>query len=168
MPNPTPVISPTANPYAKFLDGRDPLTLIAATPAALDQLTRKLGATGLARPYAPGKWSAAQILCHLTDVEIAFAFRLRQALSEPNHTIQPFDQDTWSASYAQLDPHLALETFTALRNWNLVLIRRVSPDQMQKPVTHPERGQMTFATLVQTMAGHDQNHLRQLESIPAS
>jgi hypothetical protein len=36
---------------------------------------------------------------------------------------------------------------------------------MSKPVTHPERGQMTFQVLIETMAGHDLNHLKQFESI---
>ena len=36
---------------------------------------------------------------------------------------------------------------------------------MSKPVTHPERGTMTFQTLLETMAGHDLNHLQQLETL---
>jgi hypothetical protein len=32
-------------------------------------------------------------------------------------------------------------------------------------VTHPERGTMTFRTLVETMAGHDVNHVRQIQGM---
>ncbi len=32
-------------------------------------------------------------------------------------------------------------------------------------MTHPERGAMTFQTVVETMAGQDLNHLRQLKAI---
>jgi hypothetical protein len=32
-------------------------------------------------------------------------------------------------------------------------------------MTHPERGEMTFRTVVETMGGHDLNHLGQLERI---
>jgi len=32
-------------------------------------------------------------------------------------------------------------------------------------MTHPERGTMTFHTVVETMAGHDLNHLGQLHRI---
>jgi hypothetical protein len=32
-------------------------------------------------------------------------------------------------------------------------------------VTHPERGTMTFQTIVETMAGHDRNHIKQIEAI---
>ncbi len=48
-------------------------------------------------PPVLGKWSAAEIVSHLADCEIVFAFRLRQTLAEDNPTIQPFDQDKWAA-----------------------------------------------------------------------
>jgi hypothetical protein len=60
---------------------------------------------------------------------------------------------------------LAVATFAAVRSWNIVLIRSVRPADLAKPVTHPERGTMTFQTIVETMAGHDRNHIRQIEAI---
>jgi hypothetical protein len=157
----------TFNPYAKNLGDRDPQETIAATPGRLTQLIAHVDPARLTEPPAPGKWSIRDILCHLADCEIAFAFRLRQALAEPNHTIQPFDQDHWAAPYAALDPTSALNTFTALRAWNCQLIATVSADGFNKPVTHPERGPMIFRTLVETMGGHDLNHLAQLEALTA-
>jgi hypothetical protein len=32
-------------------------------------------------------------------------------------------------------------------------------------LNHPERGDMTFQTVIETMGGHDLNHLQQLETI---
>ena len=45
------------------------------------------------------------------------------------------------------------------------MIRRMSPADLARPVTHPERGTMTVHTIVETMGGHDVNHLRQLMAI---
>jgi hypothetical protein len=59
----------------------------------------------------------------------------------------------------------ALEVFTAVRKWNLALIAAVPPAGMSKPVTHPERGQMTLRVLIETMAGHDLNHIKQIEGV---
>ena len=125
----------------------------------------ELGTEGRKRALGPGKWTAREIVCHLADCEIAFAFRLRQALAEPNHTIQPFDQDAWARIYGSLDAERAIETFSALRKWNVELLTRMPKDAHSKPLRHPERGEMTFQTLVETMAGHDINHLRQLEKL---
>ena len=153
----------TLNPYARFLGEQDPLAILPATPSRLKNLARSIGPDGMTRPPAPGKWSARDILCHLTDCEIAFGFRLRQTLAEDHHVLQPFDQEKWAAAYAGLDANEALATFSLLRRWNLLLIERALPGQAGKPVTHPERGTMTFSTIVETMAGHDLNHLGQLE-----
>jgi hypothetical protein len=106
-------------------------------------------------------------MCHLADCEIVFAYRLRQTLAEDHHVIQPFDQDKWAAPYKAYDLASAQALFTSVRNWNLALIRSLAPSALAKPVTHPERGSMTFQVVVETMAGHDVNHIRQIEAIAA-
>ena len=150
------------NPYASHLGDRDPLAVIAATAHELDSKAGALSADAANRASKPGKWSAREVICHLADTEVAFAFRLRQALGEDNHVIQPFDQDRWADHYAAYNLGQALELFRVLRNWNLALIRSLKPEDFKRPVSHPERGAMTFQTLVETMAGHDLNHLKQL------
>src|SRR5260370_13586478 len=116
----------------------------------------------MSRRLAPGKWTTREILCHLADTEIAFSFRWRQALAEEHHTVQPFDQDLWAAHYASMPGEDALETFVALRRWNGLLLERLTPADWERPVTHPERGELTFRTMVEIMAGHSLNHLAHL------
>ncbi len=65
----------------------------------------------------------------------------------------------------RLNGPAALALFKALREWNRALIASLPPEAFSKPVRHPERGEMTFQSLVETMGGHDVNHLRQLEAI---
>jgi hypothetical protein len=156
---------PEVNPYARFLDDRPLQEILAATPITLESILQSIPPEQLATSPAPGKWSPAEILCHLADCEIAFAFRLRQTLAEDHHVLQPFDQDLWAAPYKGIPAAEALATFTTLRRWNLTLARKALPAAADKPVTHPERGTMTFTTLLETMAGHDINHLRQLQTL---
>jgi len=159
----------TLNPYAEFLGSSDPLTSAAETPARLASIMSKLPGEAMLRPPAPGKWSARQVLCHLADCEIAFAFRFRQTLAEPGHTMQPFfDQDLWARSYAAYPAEIALATFLSLRHWNLTLLKSLPEEAFLIEATHPERGTMTLQTIVETMAGHDRNHLAQLDAIAAS
>jgi DinB superfamily len=153
------------NPYDKFLDGRALDTILAATPTETGKLILAIGPEHENTPPAEGKWGAAQIVAHLADCELVFGFRLRQTLAEDAPTIQPFDQDKWAKTYLGLSAKQALEVFTALRGWNLRLIGVALPDAGGRPVTHPERGAMTFLTIVETMAGHDLNHLEQLKKL---
>jgi uncharacterized damage-inducible protein DinB len=159
-----PLYNVLMNPYARYLGERDAREAIAETARRLSALAAALGPGRLAESPAPGKWSAAQILCHLADCEVVFAYRLRQALAQPHHTIQPFHQDVWAAPYASLDAAEALAVFTAVRRWNLALYDRLTAADFERPVTHPERGTMTVRTIFETMAGHDLNHLGQIEA----
>src|ERR1700686_4837139 len=68
---------------------------------------------------------------------------------QPHAIIQPFDQDAWAKRYAayHLEPALAL--FQAARNWNLLFLTSVSQDDRRRRTTHPERGTMTFWTIIE-------------------
>ena len=152
------------NPYAGFLNGQDPLAVIESTPARLNAILSSFG-TDADRSPVSGKWSARQVLCHMADTEVVFAFRLRQALSEARHIIQPFDQDGWATRYKSYTPQAAVDLFAAVRTWNLLLIAGVTEQEMAKTLNHPERGDMTVRTVVETMGGHDLNHINQLQTI---
>jgi uncharacterized damage-inducible protein DinB len=156
------------NPYAKFLAGRDPIAIVAATPALLTTLAQQLPPDQLAQRSPQGKWNAREIVAHLADCELVFGFRLRQTLAEDHPTLQPFDQDRWAARYANCDMASALSLFGAARNWNLLLLAGVDETERMRPVSHPERGTMTLWTIVKTMAGHDLNHLQQIERLTAA
>ena len=150
-----------------LLGDRPPAASLEQTATRIQEVARRLDARGLARSYAPGKWTAAQLLCHLADAEIATGFRLRQALSEDNHVIQPFDQDRWADRYQGLDGAVAARAFGALRQWNLALIRSLTPADLARPAHHPERGPEPVGHIIKMLAGHDLNHLAQLEQVEA-
>ncbi len=156
------------NPYASQLGDREPLAVIAATPARLRELSARIGASRITTPRAAGKWSPRDILCHLADCEIVFAFRLRQTLADDNPVIQPFNQDRWAAPYPTQSADDALAAFSALRAWNLSLVKGLAPSARARRVTHPERGEMSFQTVLETMGGHDLNHVAQLEALVTS
>jgi uncharacterized damage-inducible protein DinB len=153
------------NPYARFLGDQEPIPVITATVERLHALLAPLSPAQADRSPAPGKWSVREILAHLADCEIVFAVRLRQTLAKEHHFIQPFDQSHWSERYAAYDLKSAFDTFAAVRNWNLKFLTTVTADDRHHPTTHPERGTMTLWTLVETIAGHDINHLQQIEHL---
>lgn len=153
------------NPYASFLGNRNPLEVIAETPNKIETLLAALGPERANQSPAPGKWSAREIVCHLADCETVFAFRIRQALAEENHVVQPFDQDKWAKNYAAYDTDEALALFSAARAWNLRLIDSLPAEAFEKRLTHPERGEMALRVVIETMGGHDVNHIRQIETI---
>lgn len=155
------------NPYAKELGDRDPVAVLAETPARIRAEVARIGADAFTRTYEEGKWNIAQILTHLAQCEIGFSQRIRQALAVENYIAQLFDQDDWMNSEAVIDGALALEAFCSLRQFDLLLFQHLTTAQRATALTNPERGAQTVNLLLEIMAGHDLNHLAQLESMPA-
>ncbi len=147
--------------------GRNPLAVLKTTPGKLKSLLHRRSRKQLARRPAPGKWSVAEIVAHLAETEVACAWRVRMILSEPGTPIQAFDQDKWAAvgRYKRRDPRQSLEVFRALRHCNLELLNSLSPRQWKQYGMHQERGKETVARIAQMFAGHDVNHLRQIQNI---
>ena len=152
-------------PYSQNLAGRDPASVIAETPGRLSAVLDALTPAHIETPPAPGKWSVREIMAHLADCEIAWAWRLRQALADEHHQIQPFDQDAWARNYASYTFAEARTTFNALRAWNIAFIAGLANADKHRPITHPERGEENLWNLVEIMAGHDLHHLERLEEL---
>jgi len=144
-----------------------PLEVLAATPGRVAALVEKMGERGLGTRFGPGKWTGREVVGHLADVEIGTGFRVRQMVSEPGHVIQPYDQDAWARLNPRLDAQVAVRSLTALRAWNLALYRALSPEDLARVAMHPERGEESVETTIRMHAGHDRNHLAQLERILA-
>ena len=148
-----------------LLGDRNPLEALEANSKRVESVARRLGDKGLSRSYGPGKWTGKQILAHLADAEIGVGFRIRQVLAEDHHRIQPWDEGVWARRYANVDVESALASYLASRRWNLSLLRGLSAEDLEREAYHPERGPETLGTIVRVLAGHDLNHLAQLERL---
>jgi hypothetical protein len=139
--------------------------VLEATPGRVAALIEKLGDEGLSRRFGPGKWTGREVVAHMADVEIGTGFRIRQMVSVTDHVIQPYDQDAWARPYPALDGRVAARALAALRAWNLSYYRALSPSDLARVAMHPERGEESVEMLIRMQAGHDRNHLAQLEQI---
>ncbi len=151
------------------LAGQNPIKVQAATAQKLAKLMKRASTAKLRKRPAPDKWSPAEIIAHLADVEIVIGWRVRSILGAPGTPIQAFDQDAWvtTGHYAKRDVRKSLEQFSVLRDTNLALYKTLSPEQWEHHGMHSERGEETLEKIVRMMAGHDVNHLEQIERILA-
>jgi uncharacterized damage-inducible protein DinB len=148
------------------VDG-DPLAIQSATKQALDRLVKDVPAETLKLRPSPEKWSVAEILAHLTDGEIVFAFRIRKILSESGSTISAYDQNLWEANlnYKERDPLQSVRQFGLLREMNLAVLNKLTDEQWERYGMHEERGRESLRQMVRLYAGHDVNHMKQIEAI---
>ena len=151
------------------LGGQPPLKIQAATPRKLGRIIARASAAKLRKRPTPGKWSAGEILAHLADSEIVIGWRMRQILGAPGTPIQAYDQDAWAAAghYEKRDARKSLEQFRVVREANLALLKSLTPDQWKQHGMHAERGAETIEHITCMIAGHDLNHLGQIERLMA-
>ncbi len=154
-----------ANPYAEDLGNRAPLEALADTADRIRRLVETWNDDAFEKSYAPGKWSARQILVHLAQTELALGTRARFALTQPGYTAQAFSQDDWMPIDGATDARTALAAYTSLRALNLAMWKRLGPAQLESAFSHPEYGELTVGWIMAQMAGHDIHHLKQFQAI---
>ena len=159
------------------------LKRLTRTPEDLERLIAGHDEAALARRPDPKSWSPTEILCHLRDVEELFQTRFHTilALAEPTILVlgaepeqlapwrfvgkHPLDPDEWAEDrqYGRSDPHEALTAFQRRRTEVLTVFRGLSEAEWQRGGIHLGRGRLTLAQWAASLAGHDDNHLAQLE-----
>lgn len=81
--------------------------------------------------------------------------------------IQPYDQNVWAETfdYVHRDSKECLEFFRVERARNLALLKGLPKKLWENYGVHQERGKESVACIVRLYAGHDLNHLAQVEKI---
>jgi len=150
-----------------YVQGQDAIKVQRATAGKLKKLVRGLTPKQLKWRPEPAKWAIAEILAHLADTEIVASWRMRSVIGENGITIQPFDQDAWASvfQYSKREAKRSLEIFQVLRENNLALLKEIPRETWDNYGMHLERGKETIAHLTRMFAGHDINHILQIERI---
>lgn len=164
-------MSETAQQYIQrilgHVDGLDAIKVQRGTAPKLKKLIHPLTPKQLKWRPEPEKWSIAEIVAHLADVEIVASWRMRSVLGANGTAIQAFDQDAWAAvfQYGKRDARQSLEVFRVLRENNLAMLKALPRESWDNYGMHSERGKETIAHLTRMFAGHDANHVLQVERI---
>jgi hypothetical protein len=146
----------------QHLDGaeKSPKQIAAAVSGLPDKVLR----------YKPSseKWCILEILGHLADIEIVYAYRVRQMLADKKPVIAPMDQDDWARNlgYMETPPAELIALYGLNRHHNLRLLRRLTPEDLGKSAYHPElKRDVALAEMIERMESHGANHLAQIEML---
>jgi hypothetical protein len=147
-----------------YIEGKDPMAILAATPRRLARLIDGVSRKQLSRRPSSGTWSVAEILAHLADSELVYGYRIRLILEAGRPPIQNTDQDAWArfSVYARQDPALSLEALRITRQRLVLLLKSLPRESWDLHGMHSERGKETVTRVVQMLAGHDLSHLMQV------
>ena len=148
---------------------RDPVEILYQLPGALEALTNGVAESKIRTAEGEGKWSMLEVLAHLADSELVWAYRLRMVLAEADPVLTGYDQDRWAEylHYQERDAAATLEEIRFLRGRNLELLSQLAEDEFERSGRHSERGEETIRHMVRLYAGHDLVHCQQLARIRA-
>jgi quercetin dioxygenase-like cupin family protein len=120
----------------------------------------------LRRPEGEGRWSIADVIAHLGDLELVYAVRIRTALTVDNPDLPVLKQNEWVAAVHRREPVAELlEQFWFHRRMNLALRARLSDAELARTGRHPDYGVITIAQMFERIENHDRKHLAQIERI---
>lgn len=116
--------------------------------------------TRAAFAYAPGKWTLAESLVHVSDTERVFAYRLLRIGRGDTTPLPGFEQDEWvpaSRAGARTLADILAEMLT-VRDATLTLVRSLDGQAVAQQGTASGKA-VTARALVWMIAGHMQHHL---------
>jgi hypothetical protein len=118
----------------------------------------------LARPPAPGEWSALQCLGHAADTEaLVFCARIR-AIKDGRPELPSYDPDTQGTVLtAETDPIAVADRLAAQRRESLALLTTITDGDLDRTSRHLELGTVTLRELLHEWAAHDMMHVVQAE-----
>src|SRR6266540_4245876 len=146
---------------------RQSIAAIREAPAALRAAVRGLSDAQLNTPYREGGWTVRQVVHHVPESHMNAYIRFKLALTEDNPTIKPYMEDRW----AQLPDcqSTPLETSLVLldvlhQRW-VTLLETMKEIDFERPLVHPDIGQITLDRLLQTYAWHGAHHVAHITTL---
>jgi hypothetical protein len=114
--------------------------------------------------YAPDKWSAKEVLGHLSDTERIFAYRALRIARADRTPIEGFEQDDYVAngSFASRPLTERIEDYIAVRRATLTLLRNLDGAAWLRTGI-ANRNAVSVRAIAYLMAGHELHHRKILE-----
>ncbi|MGA9508500.1 MAG: DinB family protein [Candidatus Sulfotelmatobacter sp.] len=109
--------------------------------------------------YAPGKWSAKEVLGHVCDTERIFAYRALRISRADTTPLESFEQDDYvrEGPFANRLLSDLVEDFIAVRRATLSLLRNLDEAAwMRRGVA--SKNEVTVRALAYMIAGHELHH----------
>jgi uncharacterized damage-inducible protein DinB len=157
--------APYYDHYISLVQGEDVLS-------ALDQQRREMMLLLSGRDeedgnfrYAPGKWSAKEVLGHVCDSERIFAYRALRFSRGDSTPLAGFEQDDYvrNGPFAKRSVSDLVEEFIAVRRATLSLLRNLDEAAwMRRGIAN--KNEVTVRALAYIIAGHELHHRQILET----
>ena len=109
-----------------------------------------------------GLWSIQQIVLHLMDADLIWAFRMKSIIVEDNPVILGFDENKFTNNlcYAAQDVENAVLILDLNRKQFTKVLHKLADSTFSRTARHSERGVITLEKSLQLAVDHVNHHLK--------
>lgn len=148
--------------YAQYIARVGPGDVLATLETQLADTVAVLDAIGEERAghrYAPGKWSAREVVGHMTDTERVFTYRALCAARGEAAPLPAFDENAYVAAsdFDARSLNSLMGELTAVRRATLVLFRNLGEAALARRVV-ANGAPMSARAAAWIIAGHERHH----------
>jgi hypothetical protein len=137
---------------------------LRAGPIAIERLVGAIATSDHDVAKEQGRFTPREVVAHLADWEPIMRGRIEQAVNAPGTVIPAYDEGQMAIdnNYAGSDINAQCTLWKGERAKTAEYVASLKGDDLQKSVTHPERGVQTVEDLANMLLGHDMYHVEQL------
>jgi len=156
--------------YDTPLTNEQILSLLAAAPPRLADLTQGLTPAQLVAAPGADEWSARDVLAHLRACGDMWGKYIGLILSDDRPTFKAVNPTNWirQTNYREQAFKPSLRAFTAQRAELLALLRPLAPKAWSRAAIVTGAGkprERTVYSYAQWLANHERTHLKQIQRI---
>lgn len=149
--------------YAKYIAqvaDKDIFKVLMEQLEEVRSVFEKLGEEGSCRAYAEGKWTAKEVLGHMTDTDRVMAFRAMCIARGEKQSLPGFDQDIYvkHGGFNEVSLVKLLEEFEMTR-YAIVAMLNNLPETVYGNMGNANNTPVSVRGLIYIIAGHTLHHL---------
>ena len=147
--------------YVALVPESNPVDALRASLESAQSLLHGLPEYMAGHRYAEGKWSVAEVLCHLMDGERVFAYRALRFARGDRTPLAGYDQDLYApqTNAAQRTLESLAGEMARLRICTIDLFESFTQDMLARS-GEANQSVLTVRALGFIIAGHERHHIR--------
>jgi hypothetical protein len=140
---------------------------IEKLPAQLRTAVQNRTPEQLDTPYRPEGWTVRQVVHHLADSHINAYIRLKNALTEDNPTIKPYEEHLWAElPDSKMEIEISLKIIENIHLRMVKILRGLAAADFERTFFHPgSKKTFKVGTLAAMYSWHGQHHLAHVENL---
>jgi hypothetical protein len=153
--------APYYGTYVNQVPDGDVLALLSSQLDDTAALLKGVPASRWGHRYAPGKWSVAQVVGHVIDVERVFGYRALRFARGDATPLPGFDENAWTpmAGYDRRPLPRIADELRATRQATLAFFRGLEDEAVGRRGS-ANNVEFTVGAIAWIIAGHERHHVK--------